>query len=63
MQFAIGSKVHRAKEKEWEIGEVIEIKGERVRVLWPGNPEADQSYNYNCPKRTWIKSSSLTLAK
>jgi hypothetical protein len=62
MQFEIGSKVRRAKERQWEIGEVVEIDGVRVRVRWPGNPEEDQGFNYNRPKRTWIKSTSLVVS-
>jgi len=39
------------------IGKVIEIKGDRVRVLWDGVPGAE--YMADRPKRTWIKMDSL----
>lgn len=61
--FEVGAKVHRTKERTSEIGEIVEINGDRVRVLWPGFPDEDQRYNYNRPKRTWIKKSTLTIAK
>ena len=56
----LGDSVYRKNDLS-QVGEVVEVdevKG-RYRVLWPGYPDQEQSYNSNRPKRTWLKGSAL----
>jgi hypothetical protein len=61
----IGDRVHRTKECQDRLGTVIEIDGQRCRVLWDAiEPEpGTTASNYHAAKRTWVSSFYLASAE
>ena len=63
--FPVGTKVQRSVEKlvdgSNEIGEVIEVDGDRRRIQWPGSTKDPilSGSNYLRPKRTWVNIKGL----
>lgn len=60
-KFQVGDRVHRLKEDVDRHGSIVELKGDRCRVLWDAvDPEPGRTAsNYHAAKRTWVNQKFL----
>lgn len=63
-KYQVGDRVHRTKEDVARTGSIVELDGDRCRILWdavdPG-PGRTAS-NYHASKRTWVNQKFLAKA-